>query len=319
MEDGEHRSVPNRPWHAYLQAVAKNRSLKWHLRPGDRINDAQMPGALPYGSRAIAGFEQSEHDSRRHDQHERCHQIRSNCAHGMSHTTEVQRNAHSRSDRYPRQNAEPVNKRGNEAAPRVPGHDPMLLTHHARSVADLTRDWEPIRSTRDDVDRHAGLMPQKLSAGLLLYRRVLQDDKVVLEVLLAHMGGPFWARKDDGAWSIPKGEHEPGEDPFLAAKREFEEELGSAPPLVVYRNLGSVSQPGGKVVTAWAAEADFDAADIVSNTFELEWPRESGRMRSFPEIDRAGWFTAEVARVKLVRGQQQLIDRLLQMLADDPM
>ena len=162
-------------------------------------------------------------------------------------------------------------------------------------------------------------MPQKLSAGLLLYRRVNQDDKVVLEVLIAHMGGPFWAHKDEGAWSIPKGEYESDEDPFLAAKREFEEELGSAPPLVVYSDLGSVSQPGGKLVTAWAAEADFDAAGVVSNTFELEWPRGSGRMRSFPEIDRASWFTAEVARVKLVRGQHQLIDRLLQMFADDPM
>ena len=163
-------------------------------------------------------------------------------------------------------------------------------------------------------------MPQKLSAGLLLYRRVVQEDKVVLEVLLAHMGGPFWAHKDDGAWSIPKGEYEPGEDPFLAAKREFEEELGSAPPLVVYRDLGSVSQPGGKLVTAWAAEADFDAAAaVVSNTFELEWPRGSGRMQSFPEIDRASWFTTEDARARLVRGQQQLIDRLLQMFADDPM
>ncbi|NMM25203.1 MAG: NUDIX domain-containing protein [Phycicoccus sp.] len=162
-------------------------------------------------------------------------------------------------------------------------------------------------------------MAQKLSAGLLLYRRVNQDDKVVMEVLLAHMGGPFWAHKDDGAWSIPKGEYGSGDDPFLAAKREFEEELGSAPPLVVYRDLGSVSQPSGKVVTAWAAEADFDAASVVSNTFELEWPRGSGRMQSFPEIDRASWFTPEVARVKMVRGQQQLIDRLLQMLADGPM
>ena len=137
-------------------------------------------------------------------------------------------------------------------------------------------DWEPIRSPRDEVDRHAGLMPRKLSAGLLLYRRGNQDDEIVLEVLLAHMGGPFWAQKDDGAWSIPKGEYESGEDPFAAAKREFEEELGSAPPLVVYRDLGSVSQPGGKLVTAWAAEADFDAAGAVSNTFELEWPRGSG-------------------------------------------
>ena len=159
-------------------------------------------------------------------------------------------------------------------------------------------------------------MPRKLSAGLLLYRRGNQDEEIVFEVLLAHMGGPFWARKDDGAWSIPKGEYELGEDPFVAAKREFEEELGSAPPLVVYRDLGSVSQPGGKLVTAWAAEADFDAAGAVSTTFELEWPRGSGQMRSFPEVDKAGWFTVEVARVKLVRGQQPLIDRLLQMLGN---
>ena len=155
-------------------------------------------------------------------------------------------------------------------------------------------------------------MPPKLSAGLLLYRRGNQDDDDLLEVLLGHMGGPFWARKDDGAWSIPKGEYEPGEDPFVAAKREFEEELGSAPPLTVYRDLGSVIQPSGKVVKAWAAEADFDAAGAVSNTFELEWPPGSGRLQSFPEIDRASWFTAEVARVKLVKGQRPLIDRLLQ-------
>jgi predicted NUDIX family NTP pyrophosphohydrolase len=157
-------------------------------------------------------------------------------------------------------------------------------------------------------------MPQKLSAGLLLYRRVTRDDEIVLEVLLAHMGGPFWARKDEGAWSIPKGEYEPGEDPFAAAKREFEEEMGSAPPSFVFHDLGSVSQPGGKLVTAWAAEADFDAAGAVSNTFELEWPPRSGRIQSFPEIDRAGWFTAEVARVKLVRGQRPFIDSLAEVL-----
>ena len=159
-------------------------------------------------------------------------------------------------------------------------------------------------------------MPRKLSAGLLLYRCVNQDNAIVLEVLLAHMGGPLWARKDDGAWSIPKGEYEPGEDPFAAAKREFEEELGTAPPSLVYRDLGSLSQPGGKLVTAWAAEADFDAAGAVSNTFELEWPPRSGQMRSFPEIDKASWFTVEVARVKLVRGQQPLIDRLLRMVGN---
>lgn len=156
----------------------------------------------------------------------------------------------------------------------------------------------------------------KLSAGLLLYRRAGQDGQIAPEVLLAHMGGPFWARKDDGAWSIPKGEYEPGEDPFAAAMREFEEELGSAPPSAEYRDLGSVRQGGGKLVTAWAAEADFDAAGAVSNTFELEWPRGSGRMRSFPEIDRAAWFSVEVARARLLRGQQPLIDRLLRLLGN---
>ena len=160
------------------------------------------------------------------------------------------------------------------------------------------------------------VMARKLSAGLLLYRRGCQNGEIVLEVLLAHMGGPFWARKDKGAWSIPKGEYEPGEDPFAAAKREFEEELGSAAPLVAYRPLGGVNQPGGKLVTAWVAEADFDAAAAVSNTFELEWPPRSGQLRSFPEVDKAGWFTVEAARVKLVRGQEPLIDRLLHFLGD---
>ena len=160
-------------------------------------------------------------------------------------------------------------------------------------------------------------MPRKLSAGLLLYRKSNQDNGIVLEVLLAHMGGPFWARKDAGAWSIPKGEYEPGEDPYVAAKREFEEEMGSAPPQVQYCDLGSISQPGGKLVTAWAAEADFDEARAVSNTFELVWPPGSGQVRSFPEVDKAGWFTLEVARVKLVRGQQPLIDRLLHVF-DNP-
>jgi len=158
-------------------------------------------------------------------------------------------------------------------------------------------------------------MPRKMSAGLLLYRRRSQDDDVALEVLLAHMGGPFWARKDDGAWSIPKGEYEPGADPFAAAKREFEEELGSAPPPVTYRELGSLTQSSGKVVTAWAGEADFDPAGAVSNTFELEWPRGSGRVQSFPEIDRVSWFTVEVARTKLLKSQQPLVDRLLHLVS----
>lgn len=158
-------------------------------------------------------------------------------------------------------------------------------------------------------------MPPKLSAGLLLYRHGDQDGETVLEVLLAHMGGPFWARKDDGAWSIPKGEYEPGADPLAAAKREFEEELGSAPPPVVYRELGSVTQSGGKVVTAWAGEGDFDPAGAVSNTFEIEWPRGSGHLQSFPEIDRVRWFPVEVGRTKLLEGQQPLVDRLLHLIS----
>jgi len=130
------------------------------------------------------------------------------------------------------------------------------------------------------------------------------------------MGGPFWAGKDKSAWSMPKGEYQPEEDPFTAAKREFEEEMGSAPPSVAYLELGSLSQPSGKLVTAWAAEADFDVDGAVSNTFELEWPPKSGQMRSFPEIDKARWFTAEVARAKLVKGQRRFIDRLEQVLGN---
>jgi predicted NUDIX family NTP pyrophosphohydrolase len=157
-------------------------------------------------------------------------------------------------------------------------------------------------------------MPRKPSAGLLLYRLGRQDERIVPEVLLGHMGGPFWARKDKGGWSIPKGEYGPAEEPFAAAKREFEEEMGSAAPLAGYLELGSLSQPSGKLITAWAAEADFDADGAVSNTFELEWPPRSGQLRSFPEIDKAGWFTAEVARAKLVKGQRPFIDRLAALL-----
>lgn len=148
-------------------------------------------------------------------------------------------------------------------------------------------------------------MPARLSAGLLLYRRRPQ-----LEVLIGHMGGPFWARKDAAAWSIPKGEYEPGEDALAAARREFTEELGSPPPPGDTLDLGAVRQSGGKVVTVWATEGDFDAATAVSNTFELEWPRGSGRLQSFPEIDRAAWFAIDVARDKLVRGQLAFLDRL---------
>ena len=131
-----------------------------------------------------------------------------------------------------------------------------------------------------------------------------------IEVLLVHPGGPFWAKKDDGAWSVPKGEYAAGDDPAACAAREFEEELGQPPPRDGWRELGEVTQPGGKRVVCWAAEGDIDVTAISSNEFMLEWPRGSGRMRSFPEVDRAGWFSLADARVKLLRGQVELLDRL---------
>jgi predicted NUDIX family NTP pyrophosphohydrolase len=152
-----------------------------------------------------------------------------------------------------------------------------------------------------------------LSAGLLLHRPAPHGTGV--ELLLGHMGGPFWARKDDGAWSIPKGEHAPTEDPFDAAVREFAEELGAPPPDGARRELGSVRQRGGKVVTVFAVAGDFDATQAVSNTFTIEWPPRSGRIQSFPEIDRAAWFDTDTARRKLVRGQVEFVDRLLDSLA----
>jgi predicted NUDIX family NTP pyrophosphohydrolase len=151
-----------------------------------------------------------------------------------------------------------------------------------------------------------------LSAGLLLYR----SGAAGVEVLLGHMGGPYWARKDDGAWSIPKGEHEPEEEPRVAAVREFTEELGSAPPAGEVRDLGSVAQRGGrKEITVFALGADFDAEHITPGTFDLEWPPKSGTMRTFPEIDRAEWFDADTARRKLVPAQVAFVDRLLEALA----
>src|SRR4051794_23314823 len=129
-------------------------------------------------------------------------------------------------------------------------------------------------------------MAAKRSAGLLLYRL---DPHGVVEVLIGHMGGPFWARKDDGGWSIPKGEDEEDDDPLQAALREFEEELGSPPPADSFEPLGEVRQPSGKRLTVWAAQGDFDATTARSNTFEMEWPKGSGQMQEFPEIDRAAW------------------------------
>ncbi|TDV43583.1 NUDIX domain-containing protein [Actinophytocola oryzae] len=150
----------------------------------------------------------------------------------------------------------------------------------------------------------------KTSAALLLFRR-----RPTLEVLIAHMGGPFWARKDNGAWSIPKGEYT-DEEPLAAARREFAEEMGSPAPDGTPIPLGSVRQSGGKVVTTFAVEGDFDLDEFRSNTFELEWPRGSGRMQQFPEVDRAEWVTVEVARDKLVKGQLPVLDALRDHLSD---
>lgn len=151
----------------------------------------------------------------------------------------------------------------------------------------------------------------KLSAGLLAYRRTGAE----LEVLLVHPGGPFWAKKDEGAWSVPKGEHEPSEDPLEVARREFEEEIGQAPPVgseLVW--LGELRQPSGKVVSAWTIEGDLDVREVRSNSFEMEWPPRSGRTQEFPEVDRAGWFGLEEARRKILRGQLGFLDRLEELL-----
>ncbi|HEY1544019.1 MAG TPA: NUDIX domain-containing protein [Xanthobacteraceae bacterium] len=149
----------------------------------------------------------------------------------------------------------------------------------------------------------------KRSAGLLMYRHSGAHP----EVLLVHPGGPFWAKKDRGAWSIPKGEYVDDEEPLAAAQREFFEETG-AQPRGAFAPLGEVRQPGGKHVTAWAVEGDFDPAALVSTTFELEWPPRSGRTRSFPEVDRARWFSLEEAREKIIAGQRPLIGRLEALL-----
>ena len=150
----------------------------------------------------------------------------------------------------------------------------------------------------------------RLSAGLLLYRRRGEE----LEVLLAHMGGPLWRNRNGRAWSLPKGEYEAGEDPLTAARREFAEELGTPPPQGAAIDIGEVRQSGGKLVRAWALEGDLNASAIRSNSFQLEWPRGSGSMRSYPEVDRAAWFDLQSAREKLVRAQVQFLDRLRECL-----
>lgn len=148
----------------------------------------------------------------------------------------------------------------------------------------------------------------KLSAGLLLYR--IADN--VVEVLIAHPGGPFWAGKDDGAWSIPKGEYASDDDPWDTAQREFAEELGLPAPTGPRIDLGDVRQAGGKIVTAFAVHADLDVSAAQSNTFELELPKGSGRFREFPEVDRVEWVTVATARAKLLKSQLPMLDTLME-------
>jgi predicted NUDIX family NTP pyrophosphohydrolase len=150
------------------------------------------------------------------------------------------------------------------------------------------------------------------SAGLLMFRR--RDGAV--EVLLAHPGGPFWSRRDEAAWTLPKGEIGPGEDPLAAARREFQEETGfaSRPP---FHPLGELRQRSGKRITAWAFEGDADPHALVSNRFEMEWPPRSGRLQSFPEVDRVQWFGLPQARRKLLAGQAPFLDQLAQWLGAD--
>jgi len=153
------------------------------------------------------------------------------------------------------------------------------------------------------------------SAGLLLYR---MSPGGAVEVLLAHPGGPFWARKDDAAWSVPKGEYPPDEDPLDAAYREFEEEVGLRAPSGQAVFLGELRQPGGKRVSVWALEGDLDIAHSSSNTFELEWPRGSGTIREFPEVDRVEWMSVDRAGRKLVKGQTPFLGALLESLGRVP-
>jgi predicted NUDIX family NTP pyrophosphohydrolase len=153
----------------------------------------------------------------------------------------------------------------------------------------------------------------KRSAGILPFRRTGGTDGDI-EVLLGHMGGPFWARRDAGAWSVIKGEYEPGETPEAAARREFQEELGLPVPDGELIPLGEARQRNGKIVTVWAVEADLDPSQAVPGTFTMEWPRGSGRSQQFPEIDRAAWLGLRQAREKVVPGQQVFLDRLPEQL-----
>lgn len=152
-------------------------------------------------------------------------------------------------------------------------------------------------------------MKRQVSAGILLYRRRPHG----IEVFLVHPGGPYWKRKDEGAWSIPKGESEQGDDLLEVARREFFEETGAETD-GPFQPLSPVKQPGGKLVHAWAVEGNLDPAALTSNTFTIEWPPRSGRRQEFPEVDRGGWFTCSAARAKLLKGQQPLLDELEQLV-----
>jgi predicted NUDIX family NTP pyrophosphohydrolase len=185
------------------------------------------------------------------------------------------------------------------SAPRMADRPPVGASRYR---------WTPATRGRLGVE-----MP-KLSAGLLLYR--VREGAV--EVLLVHPGGPFWAKKDLGAWTIPKGEYEQGQDPLAAALREFEEETGQQPPRERLLELGSIRQRSGKILTAWAAAGDLDPAAVTSNTFSMEWPPRSGVQREFPEVDRAGWFDPDLARDKLLAAQAELVDRLLAAIDHQP-
>jgi predicted NUDIX family NTP pyrophosphohydrolase len=149
----------------------------------------------------------------------------------------------------------------------------------------------------------------KRSAGILLFRRTGDSP----ELFLVHPGGPFWAKKDDGAWSIPKGLHEPGEDALDTAQREFREETGIAIE-GHFLELGEFKQPSGKLITAWGLEGDCDPAAIKSNFFSMEWPPKSGRTEQFPEVDRAAWFNGEESLRKIVKGQRPIIEKLFELL-----
>jgi predicted NUDIX family NTP pyrophosphohydrolase len=185
----------------------------------------------------------------------------------------------------------------------------MQMRSSARGVV-LAATLVPPGLFREDAGM-ATPRPARRSAGLLVHRRSGDGG---LEVLLGHMGGPFWERKQERAWSVPKGEHGPDETPLAAAKREFLEETGLPVPPGEPRPLGTVRQSSGKQVTLWAVEGDLDAAAAVSNSFTMEWPGGSGRLQEFPELDRFAWVDIGTARQLVVNGQVAFLDRLVKLL-----